>query len=54
MEVYVDSDVDVDCLNFEPADSDVDTDVEPGYVDSVDLAIVIDTTDREVVVADIA
>lgn len=53
MEVYVDSDVDVDCLDFEPDDSDIDADMEPEMVDSMDLATVADTRDQEVMIASI-
>lgn len=53
LEVYVDSDGDVDCLDFNLDDFDVDPGVEPELDDSVDLAKVVDIEDQEVMVASI-
>lgn len=53
MGVHIDYDADVDCLDSEPDDSDVDADAEPELADSEDLATVVDTEDREVMVVGI-
>lgn len=52
-EVYIDSDADVDCLDFEPDDSDVEVDLEPELDDLVDLATVVGTEDWEIMVVGI-
>lgn len=53
LEVHVDSDTDVDCLDFGLDDSNIDADTKPELVNSVDPPTVADTENQEVMVAGI-
>lgn len=53
MQAHVDSDTDVDCLDFKSNDYDIDVDVEPELDDSTNLTMIPGTEDQEVVVAGI-
>lgn len=53
LEVYIDSDADVECLDLDLVDYDIDDDTEPELADSVNLATITGTEDRDVMVVGI-